>query len=137
MREAVDGFVACQPVAYRTPADRPDFTCLEAFPFALDPLQLTRREMADWASPRARRRRGLHRLVLRVRGDPRPRNGAGPGKGRRDARPWSVDYTKPMSAYEYYKHEGSSRTRTSWPNRYRVASRWLPVASSRPAVALN
>src|SRR5438477_5990888 len=40
MRAAVSGFVACQPVAFRTPADRPDFTSLEAFPHALDPLQL-------------------------------------------------------------------------------------------------
>ena len=27
------------------------------------------------------------------------------GKAPGDARPWSVDYSKPMSAYEYYKHE--------------------------------
>ena len=49
MRKAVTGFVACQPVGYRTPADKPDFTSLEAFPFELDPLQLSRREMARWA----------------------------------------------------------------------------------------
>ena len=27
---------------------------------------------------------------------------------RRETRPWRVDYSKPMSAYEYYKHESSS-----------------------------
>src|SRR5207253_10086194 len=41
--------VAAQPVAYRTPADKPDFTSLPQFPFELDPLQLSRREMAAYA----------------------------------------------------------------------------------------
>src|SRR6202022_5000573 len=49
MREAVSGYLACQPVAYRTPKDKPDFTSLPEFPLALDPLQLTRKEMADYA----------------------------------------------------------------------------------------
>ena len=50
MRKAVSGYLACQPVAYRTPKDRPDFTSLPEFPLALDPLQLTRKEMGDYAS---------------------------------------------------------------------------------------
>src|SRR5713101_7467610 len=45
MRTAVSGYLACQPVAYRTPKDKPDFTSLPEFPLALDPLQLTRKEM--------------------------------------------------------------------------------------------
>src|SRR6266487_3799132 len=49
MRKAVSGYLACQPVAYRTPKDKPDFTSLPEFPYALDPLQLPRREMADYA----------------------------------------------------------------------------------------
>src|SRR5581483_11822841 len=49
MRRAVSGFLACQPVAFRTPKDRPAFTSLAEFPTALDPLQLTRKEMADYA----------------------------------------------------------------------------------------
>jgi hypothetical protein len=49
MRKAVSGYLACQPVAYRTPNDKPDFTSLPEFPYALDPLQLTRKEMADYA----------------------------------------------------------------------------------------
>src|SRR6266702_6028869 len=50
MRKAVPhAFVAAQPVAYRTPADKPDFTSLPQFPFELDPLQLSRREMAAYA----------------------------------------------------------------------------------------
>src|SRR3984885_2605216 len=39
MREAVSGYLACQPVAYRTPKAKPDFTSLPEFPYALDPLQ--------------------------------------------------------------------------------------------------
>src|SRR5213083_1606428 len=45
VRAEVSGFVACQPVAYRTPPDQPDFTALPDFPFALEPLQLSRQEM--------------------------------------------------------------------------------------------
>ena len=49
MRKAVDGYLACQPVAYRTPKDKPDFTSLPEFPLGLDPLQLTRKEMGEYA----------------------------------------------------------------------------------------
>src|SRR5713101_6128248 len=35
MREAVDGYLACQPVGYRTPKEAPDFTSLPEFPLAL------------------------------------------------------------------------------------------------------
>jgi betaine-homocysteine S-methyltransferase len=45
MRKAVSGYLACQPVAYRTPKQKPDFTSLPEFPYALDPLQLTRGTM--------------------------------------------------------------------------------------------
>jgi len=49
VRTAVSGYIACQPVGYHTPADHLDFTSLEAFPTALDPLQLPRAVMADYA----------------------------------------------------------------------------------------
>jgi betaine-homocysteine S-methyltransferase len=48
MREATDAYVACQPVGYRT-GPRP-FTELGAFPLALEPLQLTRFDMAKFAT---------------------------------------------------------------------------------------
>ena len=48
MREAVSGYVAAQPVAYRVPADSPDFTSLPQFPYELDTLQLTRKDFADY-----------------------------------------------------------------------------------------
>src|ERR1700741_3538425 len=50
MRNAVSGYLACQPVAYRTPKEKPDFTSLPEFPYALDPLQLTRKEMGNYAA---------------------------------------------------------------------------------------
>ncbi len=50
VRAAVSGFIACQPVAYRTPDHQHDFTALPEFPLALDPLQLTRGEMAAYAT---------------------------------------------------------------------------------------
>src|ERR1700687_104857 len=53
MRQAGSGDVSCQPNAYPTPKENPDFTSLPEFPYALDPLQLTRNEMADY-SARAR-----------------------------------------------------------------------------------
>lgn len=49
MREAVPAPIACQPVAYQTPPGRPDFTSLPEFPFSLDPLQLPRAAMAEFA----------------------------------------------------------------------------------------
>jgi betaine-homocysteine S-methyltransferase len=106
MRKAVSGFIACQPVAYRTPEDKPDFTSLEAFPFELDPLQLSRREMARWAQQA--RNLGIDYIgsccgsvAIHVREMARAL-----GKLAGDDRTWTVDYSKPMSAYEYYGHEG-------------------------------
>ncbi len=107
MRKAVKVPLACQPVAYRTPKDTPDFTSLPEFPFELDVLQLSRKEMADYA----RRARDLGigyigsccgTVPTHVREMARAL-----GKQSAEARPWRVDYGKPMSAYEYYKHEGS------------------------------
>lgn len=106
MRKAVpDAFLAAQPVAYHTPADKPDFTSLPQFPFELDPLQLSRKEMAAYAQ-RARNigvdyigaccgSVATHiREMARILGKLPP-----------DQRPWSMDYDKPMSAYEYYEHD--------------------------------
>ena len=54
MRKAVSGYLACQPVGYRTPKDKPDFTSLPEFPYELDPLQLSRREMGRLADEDAK-----------------------------------------------------------------------------------
>ncbi len=49
MARATQAFVACQPTAYRTPAHHHDFTSLPEFPQGLEPLQLSRAEMGDYA----------------------------------------------------------------------------------------
>lgn len=105
MRKAVKGFVACQPVGYRTTTEKPDFTSLEAFPFELDPLQHSRREMARWAQQA--NDLGIDYIgsccgsvAVHVREMARAL-----GKLPQENRKWTVDYTRPMSAYEYYKHE--------------------------------
>jgi len=49
MRKAVSGYVAAQPIGFRTRDDIPHFTQLPEFPLGLDPLTLTRAEMADFA----------------------------------------------------------------------------------------
>jgi betaine-homocysteine S-methyltransferase len=55
IRQAVDCYVAAQPVAYQTTTEQPTFQALKrkgqerGFPIALDPFQTTRFEMADFA----------------------------------------------------------------------------------------
>ena len=105
MREAVSAYVAAQPVAYRTPPERPDFTSLPEFPLGLDPLQLTRAEMADYAL-RARDI-GVEfigsccgSVAAHVRAMARAL-----GKLPSEERSWRSKTAKPMSAYEYYEGE--------------------------------
>jgi len=105
MRKAVSGYLACQPVAYRTPGDKPDFTSLPEFPYALDPLQLTRKEMADYALQA--RDAGINfigaccgTVAMHIREMARVLN-----KLPEDSRIWKKGGEKPMSAYEYYDHD--------------------------------
>ena len=105
MRRAVDGYLACQPVAYRTPKEKPDFTSLPEFPLGLDPLQMTRKEMADYAL-RAREI-GINYIggccgavAIHIREMARAL-----GKLGTDERVWKKGGDKPMSAYEYYDHD--------------------------------
>jgi betaine-homocysteine S-methyltransferase len=105
MKQATSAYVAAQPVAYRTPPDKPDFTSLSEFPFALDPLQLPRDAMAGFALKA--RDMGIQfigsccgSVAAHVRAMARSL-----GKVADEERAWRVDYDKPMSAYEYYGHE--------------------------------
>src|SRR5215467_789604 len=105
MRRAVPGYLACQPVAYRTPNNKPDFTSLPEFPYALDPLQLTRKEMANYALEA--KDIGVNfigsccgAVACHVREMARAL-----GKATAAERDWKSKTGKPMSAYEYYGHE--------------------------------
>lgn len=104
MRDAVAVPVAAQPTAYRTPPGSPDFTGLEEFPTGLDPLQMTRQEMAAYA--RRAHEEGIRYIgaccgavATHVREMARAL-----GKVDDDQRFWRVDYDEPMSAFEYYGH---------------------------------
>jgi betaine-homocysteine S-methyltransferase len=105
MRRAVPGYLACQPTAYRTPKQKPDFTSLPEFPYALDPLQLTRKEMADYALQA--REIGINyvgaccgAVAIHIREMARAL-----GKRSEDGGMWKKGGEKPMSAYEYYDHD--------------------------------
>jgi betaine-homocysteine S-methyltransferase len=105
MRRAVDGYLACQPVGFRTPKDKPDFTSLSEFPYGLEPLQLSRKEMGDYAA-RAREI-GINYIgsccgsvASHVR-----EMAKALGKLAPDTRIWKTGGTKPMSAFEYYDHD--------------------------------
>jgi betaine-homocysteine S-methyltransferase len=105
MRKAVSGYLACQPVGYRTPKDKPDFTSLPEFPYALDPLQLTRKEMGEYAV-RAREI-GINYIGSccgSVSSHVREMAKA-LGKLPPDNRIWKKGGEKPMSAFEYYDHD--------------------------------
>ena len=105
MRRAVDGYLACQPVGFRTPKDKPDFTSLPEFPYGLEPLQLSRKEMGDYAAQA--REIGINYIgsccgsvASHVR-----EMAKALGKLAPDTRIWKTGGTKPMSAFEYYDHD--------------------------------
>jgi betaine-homocysteine S-methyltransferase len=105
MRRAVSGYIACQPVAFRTTDKNRDFTSLPAFPLELEPLQLSRREMADYAVKA--RDLGVNfigaccgAVASHIREMARALD-----KLPTDERVWKKGGDRPMSAYEYYGHD--------------------------------
>jgi betaine-homocysteine S-methyltransferase len=105
MVAAVGGPVAAQPVAYRTSADAPDFTSLAEFPFALDPLQLPRQAMASFA--RKARDAGVAYIGSCCGSVASHVKAMAQALGKRPVEEgeWRVDYDRPMSAFEYYRHD--------------------------------
>jgi betaine-homocysteine S-methyltransferase len=104
MRGAVSGYVAAQPVGYRTTAEQPDFTATGNFPYELDPLQLSRKEMGDFA--RDAQAAGLNYIGSccgSVQGHVRAM-GKVLGKISSAERDWKSTSGKAMSAYEYREH---------------------------------
>jgi betaine-homocysteine S-methyltransferase len=105
MRKAVSGYLACQPVGYRTPKDKPDFTSLPEFPYELDPLQLSRREMGRFAKDA--KDVGINYIGSccgSVANHVREMAKA-LGKLPPETRIWKKGGPKAMSAYEYYDHD--------------------------------
>jgi betaine-homocysteine S-methyltransferase len=104
MREATGARVATQPVGYRTTDDKPDFTKWENFPYALDPMQLSRWEMAEYT--RKAREAGIDYIGSccgSVAGHVRAMAKV-LGKLPEQEREWKSSTGKPMSAYEYHEH---------------------------------
>ncbi len=107
MRGGVSGYVAAQPVGYRTTADQPDFTATENFPYTLDPLQLSRHEMAEYA--RGAKEAGINYIGSccgSVAGT-RACDGQGPGQAADRGAGWRSTTGKAMSGYEYREHTES------------------------------
>src|SRR3974390_2141022 len=105
MRKAVSGYLACQPVGYRTPKDKPDFTSLPEFPYELDPLQLSRREMGQYAKDaKAVGINYIGSCCGSVANHVREMAKA-LGKLPPDTRIWKKGGDRAMSAYEYYDHD--------------------------------
>jgi betaine-homocysteine S-methyltransferase len=109
MRDAVRSYIGCQPVAYRTTHTHRDFTSLPAFPDQLEPYQLTRREMSEYAAKA--REMGINYIgsccgavATHVREMARAL-----GKLPEDDRVWKKGGTKAMSAYEYYDHDNKPK----------------------------
>jgi betaine-homocysteine S-methyltransferase len=104
MRSATGGYVAAQPVAYRTTTEEPDFTESPNFPYALDPMQLSRREMAEFA--RGAKDGGLDYIGSccgSVQGHVRAMAKT-LGKIPEAEREWKSTTGRAMSAYEYREH---------------------------------
>jgi betaine-homocysteine S-methyltransferase len=105
MRAAVTVPLACQPAAYRTPDHQHDFTALPEFPLGLDPLQLSRAEMAAYALEAREAGVGyIGSCCGSVAGHVRAMAQA-LGKLPPDERDWKSKMGKPMSAYEFYGHD--------------------------------
>jgi betaine-homocysteine S-methyltransferase len=103
MRRATDAYVAVQAPAYRTTDATPFFTGLKGFPDAMEPYQLTRYEMAEYAS----RARAIGAnfigaccgaVATHIREMARAL-----GKPTREPSRWRPDPSKPMSATEFYR----------------------------------
>lgn len=100
MRQAVSGFVACQPTAYRTAAGLPDFTAMKEFPYETETLVLSRKALGAYAAEA--KAAGINyigsccgSMPIHVREMARALGKIPVDPGRR------VDYSKPMSAHGF------------------------------------
>jgi betaine-homocysteine S-methyltransferase len=103
MRKAASGFIAVQAPAYRTTDATPFFTGLKGFPDAMEPYQLTRHEMADYA--KKAKAMGVNfigaccgAVATHIREMARAL-----GKPTGEPSHWKPDPGKPMSATEFYR----------------------------------
>ena len=102
MRGAVSCYVAAQPVAYRCSEAEPFFTRSKGFPDRLDPYQLTRYELGDFA--RHAVDAGVNYIggCCGCEGSHIRQMARSLGKAPTQEREWAVDHDKPQSATEAY-----------------------------------
>lgn len=103
MRAATDGYIAVQAPAYRTTDSMPCFVGLKGFPDAMEPYQLTRYEMADYA--RRAKAIGVNFIGACCGAVGTHIREMARALGKRPAEParWRPDYGRPMSATEAYR----------------------------------
>jgi len=103
MRKAVKCYVAAQPAAYRCTDEVPFFTGQKGFPDSLDPYQLTRYELGEFA--KRVRDLGVNYLggCCGCEGSHVRQMARTLGKRPTELREWKVDYEHPQSATESYK----------------------------------
>jgi betaine-homocysteine S-methyltransferase len=103
MRKAVTGYVAAQPVAFRCSDEIPFFPGQKGFPDKLDPYQLTRYELGDFA--RRARDMGVNFIggCCGCEGSHVRQMARALGKRPTEDREWKTDYAHPQSATEAYK----------------------------------
>jgi betaine-homocysteine S-methyltransferase len=104
MRGAVDTYVAAQPVAYRTTAEKPDFTSFPNFPYGLSPMQLSRGEMAEFAEKAKDARIDVIGSCCGAVAEHVRAMAKALGRLLVAERDWKSRTGKAMSAYEYYAH---------------------------------
>ncbi|MSS73054.1 MAG: homocysteine S-methyltransferase family protein [Candidatus Latescibacteria bacterium] len=103
MRRAVKGYVAAQPVAYRCTPEVPFFTGQKGFPDRLDPYQLTRYEMGDFAKKALDLGVNYIGGCCGCEGSHMRQMARAIGKMPVEDREWAINYESPQSATEAYK----------------------------------
>jgi betaine-homocysteine S-methyltransferase len=103
MRKAVKCYVAAQPAGYRCTDEVPFFTGQKGFPDQMDPYQLTRYEMGDFA--KRARELGVNFIggCCGCQGAHIRQMARALGKMPTEEREWAIDYEHPQSATEAYK----------------------------------
>lgn len=111
MRSAVGCYVAAQPVAYRCTPEIPFFTGQPGFPDRLDPYQITRYEMGEFAKKALDLGVNYIGGCCGCEGSHIRQMARALGKVPSEEREWAVDYEHPQSATEAYEavREGAKR----------------------------
>ena len=105
MRDAVEGtFVASQPVGYATTDEQPDFTAWPNFPYELDPMQVSRKTMAEFAKKADEAGIDYIGSCCGSVHDHVRAMAKALGKIPTAEREWRSRTGKPMSGYEYREH---------------------------------